>query len=204
MSSIRRHCLNNIREVFNNYDFQISTDELLNTALDGEEEFSRIAKLTSENRIEEYPEIMEKSIFNFTIREAKDKNIDRQWGCPEFKWLYKKNYCKVISNIRSNKNAKYVLDKIKYGYFKPEDIISMEHIYLYPELWEDLILKNRKKMDALSKTDDDLDNNVASSMFTCGRCKQNKCTYFQLQTRSADEPMTTFVTCLACNKRWKC
>jgi hypothetical protein len=112
---MRRHCLNNIREVFNNYDFQISTDELLNTALDGEEEFSRIAKLTSENRIEEikeYPEIMEKSIFNFTIREAKDKNIDRQWGCPEFKWLYKNNYNKIMGNINYNKNADFVLNNL--------------------------------------------------------------------------------------------
>ena len=75
----------------------------------------------------------------------------------------------------------------------------MDHIYLYPELWEELILKNRKQMDMLS----DKETNV-SSMFKCGRCKENNCTYFQLQTRSADEPMTTFVTCLTCSKRWKC
>jgi len=94
-----------------------------------------------------------------------------------------------------------VLDKIKNGHFKAEEIVSMDHIYLYPELWEELILKNKKKMAALSNTTD-LDN--ISSLFTCGKCKQNKCTYFQMQTRSADEPMTTFVTCLVCDKRWKC
>ena len=27
--------------------------------------------------------------------------------------------------------------------------------------------------------------------------------YIQLQTRSADEPMTTFVLCLECGNRWK-
>lgn len=26
--------------------------------------------------------------------------------------------------------------------------------------------------------------------FKCGRCHQRKCTYYQMQTRSADEPMT--------------
>jgi len=39
--------------------------------------------------------------------------------------------------------------------------------------------------------------------FQCGRCKQRKCRYRQAQTRSADEPMTTFVTCTNCNYRWK-
>ena len=42
-----------------------------------------------------------------------------------------------------------------------------------------------------------------TGMFKCGKCKERNCTYFQLQTRSADEPMTTFVTCLNCNNRWK-
>lgn len=41
-------------------------------------------------------------------------------------------------------------------------------------------------------------------MFTCGKCRSQKTTYYQLQTRSADEPMTTFVTCTNCSKRWKC
>ena len=40
--------------------------------------------------------------------------------------------------------------------------------------------------------------------FKCGKCKSVKTTYYQLQTRSADEPMTTYVTCLGCNNRWKC
>jgi len=39
--------------------------------------------------------------------------------------------------------------------------------------------------------------------FQCGRCKQRKTRYRQAQTRSADEPMTTFVTCTNCGNRWK-
>ena len=42
-----------------------------------------------------------------------------------------------------------------------------------------------------------------TDQFQCGKCKQRKCTYYQMQTRSADEPMTTFVTCIVCNNRWK-
>ena len=39
--------------------------------------------------------------------------------------------------------------------------------------------------------------------FQCGKCKQKKTRYYQMQTRSADEPMTTFVTCGNCNHKWK-
>ncbi|OMH80816.1 Transcription elongation factor S-II [Zancudomyces culisetae] len=35
-----------------------------------------------------------------------------------------------------------------------------------------------------------------TDQFKCGKCKKRRTTYFQMQTRSADEPMTTFVTCL--------
>jgi transcription elongation factor S-II len=45
---------------------------------------------------------------------------------------------------------------------------------------------------------------ATTDMFQCGRCKNRACTYYQLQTRSADEPMTTFVTCTVCKNRWVC
>jgi transcription elongation factor S-II len=45
---------------------------------------------------------------------------------------------------------------------------------------------------------------LAASLFTCSRCKSTKTTSTQKQTRSADEPMTVFVFCLNCGKRWKC
>lgn len=44
---------------------------------------------------------------------------------------------------------------------------------------------------------------ATTDQFQCGKCKQRKCQYYQMQTRSADEPMTTFVTCTVCGNRWK-
>ena len=44
---------------------------------------------------------------------------------------------------------------------------------------------------------------ASTDALKCGKCKQRKCTYYKLQTRSADEPMTTFVTCVNCDNRWK-
>jgi transcription elongation factor S-II len=48
------------------------------------------------------------------------------------------------------------------------------------------------------------ENDDYVGQFKCGKCKSVKTTYYQLQTRSADEPMTTYVTCLGCSNRWKC
>ena len=50
----------------------------------------------------------------------------------------------------------------------------------------------------------EVDMSAATDEFCCYKCKKRQCTYYQLQTRSADEPMTTFVTCLHCGNRWRC
>ncbi|KAK5646274.1 hypothetical protein RI129_004738 [Pyrocoelia pectoralis] len=42
-----------------------------------------------------------------------------------------------------------------------------------------------------------------TDLLKCGKCKKRNCTYNQIQTRSADEPMTTFVMCNECGNRWK-
>ena len=76
----------------------------------------------------------------------------------------------------------------------------MTHQELLPEKWEPLI--EEKKIRLENKYCPKLE--ASTDNFTCGKCKSKKCTYYQLQTRSADEPMTTFVTCLDCSNRWKC
>ena len=42
-----------------------------------------------------------------------------------------------------------------------------------------------------------------TDLLKCGKCNKRNCTYNQIQTRSADEPMTTFVLCNECGNRWK-
>ena len=40
--------------------------------------------------------------------------------------------------------------------------------------------------------------------YKCGACRGTNTTHYQLQTRSADEPMTVFITCKDCGKKWRC
>lgn len=57
----------------------------------------------------------------------------------------------------------------------------------------DLAIENARKNDE-----------EYTGIFKCGKCKSTKTSYYQMQTRSADEPMTSYVTCGACGNRWKC
>jgi len=201
---IRGYTVNKLKEVFDSINFNLLSDEkdnliILKNETESQKEIERIDKLILGLNVDSFPEIIEKSIYNFTIKEAREKRIERLWSNRQFSFLYKKNYIKVYSNLKLNRNSQFVMNKLKYGYWEPGNIITMTHEELFPDLWEDLILQNKKKMDLLSEEN----KQEGTSQFKCGRCKKNNCTYFQLQTRSADEPMTVFVTCLECNNRWK-
>lgn len=45
---------------------------------------------------------------------------------------------------------------------------------------------------------------ASTDAFKCGKCKQRKCTYYQLQTRSADEPMTSTFVFMFYFSPWRC
>ena len=83
---------------------------------------------------------------------------------------------------------------------KAHEFAFMNHQEMNPKIWKELI-ENKKIRDKY-KYESALE--ASTDLFTCRACKSKKCTYTQQQTRSADEPMTTFVTCLNCGKRWKC
>eukprot|EP01086_Lenisia_limosa_P012259 TRINITY_DN4021_c0_g1_i1.p1 TRINITY_DN4021_c0_g1~~TRINITY_DN4021_c0_g1_i1.p1 ORF type:complete len:299 (-),score=60.71 TRINITY_DN4021_c0_g1_i1:86-982(-) len=50
---------------------------------------------------------------------------------------------------------------------------------------------------------DKMKASATTDMYQCRKCKKRETTYYQLQTRSADEPMTTFVQCVPCGYRWR-
>ncbi|KAJ0030853.1 hypothetical protein Pint_13530 [Pistacia integerrima] len=62
---------------------------------------------------------------------------------------------------------------------------------------------NQIKEKALFDCERGIAPKATTDQFKCGRCGQRKCTHYQMQTRSADEPMTTYVTCVNCNNHWK-
>jgi len=139
---------------------------------------------------------IEKGIFNWTIQHASKNNIVKKWSNTFFVTLYIDRLRSVYINLKKPDVACAVLS----ANIKSQEIAFMTHQEICPDKWKKLI--DDKKIRDKQKYEPNIE--ASTDNFTCNKCKSKKCTYYQLQTRSADEPMTTFVTCLECGKRWKC
>jgi transcription elongation factor S-II len=138
---------------------------------------------------------MEKGIYNYAIKEANSKKIIKKWDNPYFAILYIDRLRSIYFNIKNPE----LLQQIKNKDITPQTVAFMTHQELNPEHWKELIDKKIKR-DANKFT---MNIQASTDMFTCKKCRSKKCTYYELQTRSADEPATIFVTCLDCGKNWK-
>ncbi|MHA2342516.1 MAG: hypothetical protein ACXADW_11615 [Candidatus Hodarchaeales archaeon] len=145
---------------------------------------------------------LEKGIFNYAIQTAKHKNIVRKWDNKAFVLIYIDKLRSIMLNLnaKSTIQNKQLLKKLKKGEFKAHEIAFMSHQELFPEKWKKLIEEKIKR----DQNEGKVDLSAATDEFYCFRCKKRKCSYYQMQTRSADEPMTTFVTCLLCGNNWRC
>ena len=140
---------------------------------------------------------IEKSIFNSTIIKCKESGEDLKWSNPKLLKLYNKTARKIIANLTYTPNATILKTKVMEGELDPYNLGFMTHEELYPELW-----KQQKEL-VMAKYINNKPEQEHDGFFKCKKCKSKKTTYTQAQTRSADEPMTTFVTCLNCNNVWK-
>jgi len=144
---------------------------------------------------------LERSIFRATHEACGKIFISRNWKCIPFCNSYRQHFRTVISNTHPEspiKNTR-LLTRILEGEFKLDAIPFMSPYELFPEKWfalKDKLLQREQKILEGNKS-------RATDQFKCRRCNKRECTYYELQTRSADEPMTIFITCLNCGKEWR-
>jgi transcription elongation factor S-II len=139
---------------------------------------------------------LEKGIYNFSINEAKERNVVKKWDNVYFSHIYIDRLRTVLTNLRNP----HLKDRVVSKEIKAHELAFMSHQAMMPERWQEMI--DEKKIRDQNKYAPKLE--ASTDNFTCRKCKSKECSYYQLQTRSADEPMTTFVTCLPCGNRWKC
>lgn len=144
---------------------------------------------------------LERGIYEATYDNAVKQYIPLNWKSSAFCETYRQLVRSVLSNIHPKSPVRNtrLLTRVREGEFKLYDIPFMSSYDMFPEHWfalKDKLLQREQKILEGNKS-------RATDQFKCRRCQKRECTYYELQTRSADEPMTIFITCLNCGKEWR-
>ena len=127
---------------------------------------------------------IEISVYNHTIEYANTKFIEKNWENFLFRHIYVTKMENVLSNL------------IRFPEFKERVVRE--------KLSKSVASVHFADMRPYENHHENVEeNDVIDGLFQCRKCKKRKTTYYSVQTRSADEPMTNFVTCLTCGNKWK-
>ncbi|KAH7319393.1 transcription elongation factor S-II [Rhexocercosporidium sp. MPI-PUGE-AT-0058] len=113
---------------------------------------------------------------------------------------YRAKLRSLFQNLK-NKDNRELGPRVMSGEITPSRFVVMSH--------DELKSSQRKAEDAklekdnMKKAQVPMAEKSISDALKCGKCGQKKVSYSQAQTRSADEPMTTFCECTVCGNRWK-
>ena len=138
-------------------------------------------------------------LYNYTIKESKKRKVIRKWENPSFVIIYYDKFRSIWKNLFKNSSSEELQKKIKNKEINMKDLAMMSHQELNMGIWQELINSKIMRDKNLGENNDA----AATDEFQCYKCKKRKCTYYQMQTRSADEPITTFVSCLNCGNQWR-
>ena len=144
---------------------------------------------------------LENEIYLVVLQNAEDRHIVRDWGSNTFVCMYKSYVRKIIGNLYENSYIKN--NELLQRYIKKEftfkEICAMNHYELFKSKWSNRI----EHQKLIEKRQIEGNKSMATDQFLCKRCHKRECTYYEMQTRSADEPMTIFINCLNCGQNWR-
>ena len=146
---------------------------------------------------------IELSIYNFSVDHSLYKSIVPSWTNNLFVTLYlnkgkslylnlnKDSYVKNDNFLKRLENKELCVERI--AYLNPQEVM--------PKNWQSLIEEDKNKEEIINRCK----NEAATKRFVCPnkKCRARKSVYNEVQTRSADEPMTLFITCLVCGLNWR-
>jgi transcription elongation factor S-II len=144
---------------------------------------------------------LEQALLEHVAQLAKKHYIPRNWKAMPFQELYRTQLRSLLWNIHPRSLVKNprLLERCLAGEFPLAQIPSMSAYDMFPERWQELadkqLIREQKILEG--------NRSRATDKYKCKRCGKRECTYYEMQTRSADEPMTVFITCLNCGKQWK-
>ncbi len=145
--------------------------------------------------------LLEEHIFGATYVEAERRNVIKHWDNPLFLTLYQTTVRTICAQLHPGspiKNAR-LIERIQLGEVTLQQLPYMTPQEMFPENWKELADRQAIREQKLLEGN----KGMATDRYKCGRCGKRECSYYEMQTRSADEPMTIFISCLNCGKRWR-
>lgn len=143
---------------------------------------------------------IEEGIHDWSIEKAEKEAIDLTWSSI-FKSVYMNKAVAIYTNLDKDsyvKNKDFA-EKVKNGEFDSLRVAWLTPHEMFPQKWKTLL--DAESLIAQQNYETRTDN--ACDLYRCGKCGKSQTTFALAQTRSADEPMTIFVTCLVCGNKFR-
>lgn len=158
-----------------------------------------MASLLTNDIRERCAEKLNKIIKNKKLSSQVEESIYNYSSNNSQKYLIK--IVSLYANLdnKSKIGNKNLLKRLKKKEINVENIANMTPQEIFPEHWKEIKERRQLHQDFLYKKMPE----SFSTFYTCGRCKKKKVSYYQMQTRSADEPMTVFYRCIECGNKWR-
>lgn len=163
---------------------------------------------------------VERSVYNWAVQTTRNSGEGSSWENRLFRMRYKQKVLSLINELSRDPIVSMTMDvrdgrvtvslrevpqlvhRLRRKELETKNLARYSADVLWPNgpmAKTNLKLKNRDMaIEATKALDEDYEG-----MFTCRRCKSKKTTFYLLQTRSADEPMTAYITCIGCGNKWK-
>jgi DNA-directed RNA polymerase subunit M/transcription elongation factor TFIIS len=145
-------------------------------------------------------EYFERLLWNATLDACDRKKLRKSWQTIGFKDMYMSMCRTMIGNLSPTSyiHNTGLWQMVESGEITLESLVKKNSYELFPDTWQSFIDQQAKREQIQLEGD----KTRATDRFQCKRCGKRETTYYELQTRSADEPMTIFINCIACGKRW--
>lgn len=168
------------------------------------------------------PRNAELAVYNWTVTHTECNMIttknkheieEPSWENKLFRWRYKQRLMSVLFNIKNNPD---LIKKVK-----PKDLETLTPGQMWPDGPLGQAEKKLREKETAIEMARAKNEEEYEGILTCPKCKSKKTSYYQLQTRSADEvsfplvffvpskrrltiqqPATNFCSCL-CGHRWR-
>jgi len=144
---------------------------------------------------------LEHNLYLASIKDAEARHVTCHWQNKLFQHLYEtrvRHMCGNLIPVSYVGNTK-LLDSLRTGTVTIPQMCSLDTYAIDNARWKDYIHRRTQR----EKRQLEGNKAMATAQFLCMRCHKRECTYYEMQTRSADEPMTIFITCINCGKHWR-